>query len=437
MTMSNQEQPASLSDLLASLKAITPLPVAAVGETEGPAVVRTDERRPIDAALAALAAVRQEILGNLVDREDALLCALIGLVARRHAILLGPPGTAKSFVIRMIAERAGLDLLLTEMHPQTPAEEILGPLSVKGLEEDDYRRITAGKLPEAELWIAEELFNGPPSTFGSIHRILNERMFMNGSAGDQPVPLQVAYAATNQFPQEQELAAFLDRWVLRTYVGRIRPEQREALLTLGAETHAVSLSRGQLVQVQERCEWLTRNMAPDARAALLRFLEALDDAGIYVSDRTIRALPSVMAGHALLRGCLDIEPQDVEALRFTVWTDDASRAIVERAARVAADPLLADAMKVRDEADEAHRVFVGTYKPELPEVTRKGIAVRAKDILKDAAERVHRIGSEARQPNTAARCAGYEREIDQWISRVMRAELGTDRIGGLGSGGQS
>ena len=107
--------------------------------------------------LTKLQALRQELNSILLEREVAIEAALLALLTGEHLLLLGPPGTAKSLMVRSITERIDgavyFERLLTRF--STP-EEIFGPLSLSALEQDQYRRVTAGTLVEAHLAFVDE-----------------------------------------------------------------------------------------------------------------------------------------------------------------------------------------------------------------------------------------------------------------------------------------
>src|SRR5262245_55040659 len=111
----------------------------------------------IKPSLDKLQAIERELAVSLIERDEFIRASLVALPARQHLVVLGPPGTAKSALVTSLAERigpqngAGLRSFAYLMTRFTTPEELFGPVSVAGLKRDEYRRITAGKLGEAEL----------------------------------------------------------------------------------------------------------------------------------------------------------------------------------------------------------------------------------------------------------------------------------------------
>ena len=75
---------------------------------------------------------------------------------------------------------AGADYFQWLLTRFTTPEELFGAVSLQGLEEDDYRRVTDHKLPEAHVAFLDEVFKGSSSLLNTLLRILNERRFPNG-----------------------------------------------------------------------------------------------------------------------------------------------------------------------------------------------------------------------------------------------------------------
>ena len=93
---------------------------------------------------------RRELAAVLIERDAEVDLVLTALVCREHPLLVGPPGTGKSLL---------LDSLMAWMKGTkfTTPEEVFGPISVAGLKEDKYRRVIAGKLPEADGAFGDEI----------------------------------------------------------------------------------------------------------------------------------------------------------------------------------------------------------------------------------------------------------------------------------------
>jgi MoxR-like ATPase len=103
------------------------------------------------------ATTRRELSACLIERDEEVDLVLTALIAQEHVLLVGPPGTAKSLLLDSLMTWLGgrkFTVLFTKF---TTPEECFGPISVAGLKEDKYRRITTGKLPEADGAFADEI----------------------------------------------------------------------------------------------------------------------------------------------------------------------------------------------------------------------------------------------------------------------------------------
>src|SRR5262245_35662087 len=107
----------------------------------------------------------------------------------------------------------------------TTPEELFGAVSLKALENDDYRRLTTHKLPEAHIAFLDEVFKASSSILNTILTIMNERRFHNGREVVQ-VPLLTLFAASNELPEDDELLALHDRFLLRFVVDYLEEDFR-------------------------------------------------------------------------------------------------------------------------------------------------------------------------------------------------------------------
>src|SRR5262249_16424333 len=113
---------------------------------------------PKAAVQAKFAAARRELCSALIEREDEIDVGLTALVAKEAPLVVGPPGTAKSLLLDSLMSWMGgrrFSALLTKF---TAPEELFGPISLTGLKEDRFVRVTTGRLPEADGCFLDEVF---------------------------------------------------------------------------------------------------------------------------------------------------------------------------------------------------------------------------------------------------------------------------------------
>jgi hypothetical protein len=88
--------------------------------------------------LDRILAVRQDLTHNLLERETTIEAALLALLTREHLLLLGPPGTAKSLLVRSVCERiqgaSYFERLLTHVTdpPERPPDAAGDPITGSG-----------------------------------------------------------------------------------------------------------------------------------------------------------------------------------------------------------------------------------------------------------------------------------------------------------------
>src|SRR5947209_6779060 len=155
--------------------------------------------------LATLHKIEAELNAGQVERTAAIRAALVALVSKSHVVLLGPPGSAKSQLVLAIAARFcdasgdGLRPFVYLLTRFSVPEEIFGPVSVDALKHDVFRRVTAGKLPEAQIVFLDEVFRASSALLNSLLTLMNERCYDNGGVR-QTVPLTSLFGASNEMP---------------------------------------------------------------------------------------------------------------------------------------------------------------------------------------------------------------------------------------------
>ena len=171
----------------------------------------------------------------LVDKQELIDLMVVAAVAQEPLLLVGPPGTAKSDLVLKFKDALGLvdddyfEYMLTRF---TEPSEIIGPIDINQLREGRYLRREQGKLPTARLAFLDEIFKSNSAILNILLTIVNERKFYQDGT-PQPVRLRVLFAATNELPEQGELAALKDRFVLKAESRSVQDDHFEALIDAG------------------------------------------------------------------------------------------------------------------------------------------------------------------------------------------------------------
>ncbi len=260
--------------------------------------------------------------GEFFERDDVIEGALCALLSGCHILLIGPPGTAKSLLAHEICERIlgtkYFQWLLTKF---TTPEEIFGAVSLKGLENDEYRRVVSGKLPEAYIAFLDEIFKASSSILNTLLTIMNERIFYNGIEATI-VPLVTLFGASNELPSEEDqLEALYDRFLLRYVVDYIKEEFRflKMIQTDEIERKKTLITSQELNHCQSEARKV--RIPPQILKLISSMRNELRKKGILLSDRRYKQSVLLLKARAYLGGRGEVEDSDLTILENVLWRD--------------------------------------------------------------------------------------------------------------------
>lgn len=295
-----------------------------------------------------------ELNSRLVERSAVVRAAVTAIPAGLHLFQLGTPGTAKSLTSRQImAHIDGLDkeyfeILFTRF---TTPEEVFGPVSIKGLEQDEFRRQIEGYLPTASLVFADEVFKANSSILNSLLWALNERKYRNN--GDMlDIPLISMFCASNELPQGEELEALYDRIHFRHVIKPIsEPGNFIHMLknqVAGTPTKILTLAEVRAAQV----EVAQVDIPNDVFEAVNTLRMNLRKEGVEPTDRRFAECLKVIRATAWLndRSVADID--DMRLLKHVLWTSMEEQTVVEKAVLELANPLDKEAMELLEQVEK-------------------------------------------------------------------------------------
>ncbi len=279
----------------------------------------------IDDVRARINRHRKELSSWFVNRSTEVDLMTICAAAQEPLLFVGPPGTAKSDLVLKWVESIGLteadyfEYMLTKF---TEPSEILGPIDIDLLKQGRFIRRTAGKLPTCRVAFLDEIFKSNSAILNLLLTILNERKFYQDGA-PVPVPLQVLFAATNDIPDQGELDAMSDRFILKVETKPVKDTHFNELIDAGVRGESLRAT-GQrpwiagtvaLEDYQKARRWLDLTFAwegqepgrkdalfpPRAFAELRRLVRALEtEDKILVSDRKLVKLYKLIRTRAFV-----------------------------------------------------------------------------------------------------------------------------------------
>ncbi len=341
---------------------------------------------------------------GLVEREALVELIALAAVAREHVLIVGPPGTAKSEAVRRVARGLQGEYFEYLLGRFTEPTEIFGPIDLRKLKDGVVETETRGMLPEAEIAFLDEVFLGSTAILNTLLGILNERRFRRGhSALD--CPLRVAVAATNAIPDDDTLAAFADRFLVRAFVEPIPDPLLEDLLSEGWSLETLSEPRmATIEQLDALAQAALSADLEEVRPHLAQAIRLLRAAGIVLSDRRMVKTQRLIAAAAVLDGRQSPRSADLWPLIYAVPTLEQ-----QKTAR--------DVLRDLLEASESESLPAAAADASLGALARAGRLVEAgRRLLADRPE----------DPDAAAawllKLESVAREIDAGFSPETRPE---------------
>ena len=295
--------------------------------------------------LRQLGHVEDHLGKRFAGMKEQIRAIVLAAASGEPLLLVGPPGTAKSRLVRAFCQTLGLlpdadmheagalpgDVQKVESHeayfeylltPFTEPSELFGYFDIAALQSGEgLRRIETNMMQHAQVVFLDEIFNASSAILNSLLTFINERKFHDRGTTWR-VPLKMLFAASNHTPAAPELLAVFDRFLLRSWVYNAPHKTVDVrdLLDVGwRETHAPPGTEGELAKDVDKLlgkleafrgslekavitEDLIVDKASDSFHRVAGLVEQMRRSGLSdVSNRRLVKFSKVMLVHAMYR----------------------------------------------------------------------------------------------------------------------------------------
>lgn len=275
--------------------------------------------------------VLRYVKDTFVGKDDVIDLLGICLLARENAFLYGPPGTAKSAIVRTLAQAVkdgkNFEYLLTRF---TEPNEIFGPFDIRKLKEGELLTNTEGMMPEASMVFLDEIFNANSAILNSLLMALNEKIFKRGKE-TKHLPALMFVGASNMLPEDEALNALFDRFLIRINVDYVHPDLLQQVLLAGrkleenSENETPEILSHEIKELQNLCR--TVELKP-IYEVYLNTIMSLRNTGIAISDRRAVKMQNLIAASALICGRNEAILSDLWVLKH-IWDTEEQIEILE------------------------------------------------------------------------------------------------------------
>ncbi len=298
------------------------------------------EPQELQSRIARFREVEKEIVRQvrrvIVGQEEVLEQVMIALFVGGHCLITGLPGTAKTLLVRTMAQTLGLLFKRIQFTPDLMPSDITGTDIIEEDQTTGHRTWTFVKGPIfANILLADEINRTPPKTQSALLEAMQElACTVRGNNYRLPAPF---FVLATQNPIELEGTyplpeAQLDRFLFNTVLEYLSADEEMQVVDLTTTTHVAQaeavtnageiLEFQQLVRMVPIGESVARHAVELVRASRSSDVSAPEVVKKYVnygaSVRAAQFLVLAAKARALMKGRYHVMYEDVRALYIPV-----------------------------------------------------------------------------------------------------------------------
>jgi len=183
---------------------------------------------PSSSSFSSVEASRKRILelynklnSFIIGHEEMTKAILVAAVAREHIVMIGPPGTAKSYTIHTFAKLLNASFYQYLLTRFTTYDELFGPVDVLAMTRGEYKR-NWSRIISSDFVFLDEIFKANSAILNALLSLMQERVVYDPFVGAPTKARLISLiGASNETPEDPELQALYDRFSIKVFIDYI------------------------------------------------------------------------------------------------------------------------------------------------------------------------------------------------------------------------
>jgi MoxR-like ATPase len=268
----------------------------------------------IEASRKRVLELYNRINSVVIGHEEMTKAILMAAVAREHVVVIGPPGTAKSYTVHAFAKLLDASFYQYLLTRFTTYDEIFGPVDILAMTRGEYKR-NWSKIITSDFIFLDEIFKANSAILNSLLSLMQERVVYDPFTG-APISAKLIslIGASNEIPEDPELQAMYDRFSIKVFIDYINDDAVFLRALQSRWLNGNNLSPvASLDDINTLNSYSTEILRSSIKGVgeviklyhlnIVSLAKNLRSKGIIVSDRTIiEKLPKIFAAYLAIYG---------------------------------------------------------------------------------------------------------------------------------------
>jgi len=262
--------------------------------------------------------LRSFLNSKIIGREEMINVALTSLLSGEPLLLIGKTGTAKTYLVDLLASAIGGQYFYYLLSKFTEKDELLGVIAIEEYKKGKIEYIGRSIL-HANIVMLDEIYKATSSIVNMLLDIILNKRFQ-----DKLLNILAFFFASNEYYTDEDYVAFNDRMTLKYFVTSYLSDPNLLYKLLKAElTHVekpkLSVKDVQLIQHKYVRE-IYANTVGNTKL-MNNYIDLVNTIRTVkpISDRKLKKIIMVASAIALLEGKTEAsESQILKALIYTV-----------------------------------------------------------------------------------------------------------------------